>query len=157
MSTNNSRGRGRGSELKETTHYQMLNKCCLERTSRPNTGPPEPYRSQSMAVLPEKFHPTGKENSLAKDDVESKPSSDQQRKSTSRSSTGRARSTRGFREAIRSAVPDTSIITIAKRPDRGGTGNSLLSANRDRRFFLDQRGRNCICTRIISNAIFLAH
>jgi len=55
-----------------------------------------------------------------------KPSSDQQRKSTSRSSVGRARSTRPLRETIRSAVPDSSIISMAKRPDRGGTGKLLF-------------------------------
>ena len=47
-----------------------------------------------------------------------------QRKSTSRSSTGRAKSTRSFRVSLRSAVPDTSIITMAQRPDQGGSGNS---------------------------------
>ncbi|CAF5120965.1 unnamed protein product, partial [Rotaria magnacalcarata] len=39
-----------------------------------------------------------------------KPSSDQQRKSTSRSSVGRARSTRTFRHSLRSAVPESSVI-----------------------------------------------
>jgi len=97
----------------------------LEKVSRPDTGPPEPYRSQSIAVIPEKFHHETKENGTTNHLPSSsgrKPSSDQQRKSTSRSSAGRARSTRPFRASIRSAVPDTSVITMAKRPDRGGTG-----------------------------------
>jgi hypothetical protein len=107
-------------------NYKRLNNyCVLERVSRPDTGPPEPYRSQSMAILPEKFHQENKENNTTNNlpsSSDRKPSSDQQRKSTSRSSAGRARSTRPFRAPIRSAVPDSSVITIAKRPDRGGTG-----------------------------------
>jgi hypothetical protein len=78
-----------------------------------------------MAIIPEKFHPEIKENGTKTHLPSSsgrKPSSDQQRKSTSRSSAGRPRSTRPFRDSIRSAVPDTSVITMAKRPDRGGTG-----------------------------------
>ncbi|CAF4375067.1 unnamed protein product, partial [Rotaria magnacalcarata] len=55
-----------------------------------------------------------------------KPSSDQQRKSTSRSSVGRARSTRTFRHSLRSAVPESSVIAMAKRPDRGGTAGQNL-------------------------------
>lgn len=156
MSTNGSRGRGRGSEWISMTSCKMLTASCLERTSRPNTGPPEPYRSQSMAVLPEKFHPAGKENAI-ENNLGRKPSADEQRKSTSRSSTGRARSTRGFRETIRSAVPDTSIITMAKRPDRGGTGHYPLFANWDWLFFVNQLVKNYRCIPIISNAISLAH
>ncbi|CAF3625397.1 unnamed protein product [Adineta steineri] len=114
MSTSGTRGRGRG-----------------KRASRPDTGPPEPYRSQSMAVISEKFHPETKENGTTNQISPStssgrKPSSDQQRKSTSRSSANRARSTRSFRQAIRSAVPDTSVITMAKRPDHGGTAGQKL-------------------------------
>ncbi len=75
-----------------------------------------------MAIIPEKFHHETKENGTSSG---RKPSSDQQRKSTSRSSVGRARSTRPFRQTIRSAVPDTSVITMAKRPDRGGTGKLI--------------------------------
>ncbi len=100
----------------------------LEKVSRPDTGPPEPYRSQSIAVIPEKFHHETKENGTTNHSSSTtgrKPSSDQQRKSTSRSSAVRARSTRPFRNVIRSAVPDTSVITMAKRPDRGGTGKSF--------------------------------
>lgn len=74
-----------------------------------------------MAIIPEKFHHETKENGTTNHGR--KPSSDQQqRKSTSRSSAGRARSTRPFRDSIRSAVPDTSVITMAQRPDRGGLG-----------------------------------
>lgn len=100
----------------------------LERASRPDAIPPGPYRSQSMAIIPEKSHThselksNGTTNHLPSCSGR-KPSSDQQRKSTSRSSAGRARSTRPFRDSLRSAVPDTSLITMAKRPDRGGTGN----------------------------------
>lgn len=97
-----------------------------ERTGRPDAGPPEPYRSQSMAILPDKSMHHSKHSS----DLSNHPHPsagckypiESQRKSTSRSSTGRARSTRAFRESIRSAVPDTSIITMAKRPDQGGKG-----------------------------------
>jgi len=80
-----------------------------------------------MAVIPEKFHQETKENGTGNHLPSSsgrKPSTDQQRKSTSRSSAGRARSTRPFRQSIRSAVPDTSVITMAKRPDHGGTGRT---------------------------------
>jgi hypothetical protein len=78
-----------------------------------------------MAIIPEKFHHETKENGTTNHLSSSsgrKLSSDKQRKSTSRSSVGRVRSTRPFRNSIRSAVPDTSVITMAKRPDRGGTG-----------------------------------
>jgi hypothetical protein len=78
-----------------------------------------------MAVISEKYHQESKVNGTANHLPSSsgrKPSSDQQRKSTSRSSAGRPRSTRPFRDSIRSAVPDTSVIAMAKRPDRGGTG-----------------------------------
>ncbi|UJR37628.1 hypothetical protein I4U23_030325 [Adineta vaga] len=112
MSSSGSRGRGRG-----------------KRASRPDTGPPEPYRSQSMAVISEKYHPETTENGTTKHLPSSsgrKLSSDQQRKSTSRSSAGRARSTRPFRETIRSAVPDSSVITMAKRPDSGGRAGQKL-------------------------------
>ena len=46
-----------------------------------------------------------------------------QRKSTSRSSTGRAKSTRNFRDAVLSVIPDTALVSFASRPDRGGKGN----------------------------------
>jgi hypothetical protein len=81
-----------------------------------------------MAIIPEKLHHETKENGTTNHSSSTtgrKPSSDQQRKSTSRSSAVRARSTRPFRNVIRSAVPDTSVITMAKRPDRGGTGKSF--------------------------------
>ena len=74
----------------------------LARASRPDKGPLEPYRSQSMAIISDKAH----------------HETDQQRKSTSRS-------TRSFRHSIHSAVPDTSFTTLAKRPDRGGIGMYL--------------------------------
>ena len=80
-------------------------------------------------MMAEKPHSTVKSNGITNHLPSSsgrKPSSDQQRKSTSRSSAGRARSTRPFRDSLRSAVPDTSVISMAKRPDRGGTGRSLL-------------------------------
>ncbi|CAF1938445.1 unnamed protein product [Rotaria magnacalcarata] len=112
MSTSAPRGRGRG-----------------KRTSRPETGPLEPYRSQSMAVIPEKFHREIKDSDTKTNLGASpgrKPSSDQQRKSTSRSSVGRARSTRTFRHSLRSAVPESSVIAMAKRPDRGGTAGQNL-------------------------------
>jgi hypothetical protein len=84
-----------------------------------------------MAIIPEKFHQVDKENAKTSRPPSSstttssgrKPSAEQ-RKSTSRSSAVRAKSTRPFRDSIRSAVPDTSIISIAKRPDEGGKGNS---------------------------------
>jgi len=84
-----------------------------------------------MAIKIEKFHPGNKENSIPNRPPSSsttsstgrKPSADQ-RKSTSRSSAGRAKSTRPLRDSIRSAVPDSAIITLAKRPDQGGTGNN---------------------------------
>jgi hypothetical protein len=95
-----------------------------------------------MAILPEKSHHETKENGTINHLSSSsgrKPSSDQQRKSTSRSSAGRARSTRPFRALIRSAVPDSSVITMAKRPDRGGIGKffQLISLfNRKKIFYL---------------------
>ncbi len=102
----------------------------IERVTRSDKGPPDPYRSQSMAIIPEKFHQGNKENGIPSRPPSSstttssgrKPSAEQ-RKSTSRSSAVRAKSTRPFRDAIRSAVPDTSIISIARRPDQGGKGN----------------------------------
>ena len=136
---------------------------CIERASRPDTGPPEPYRSQSMAIIPEKFHQETKENGTTNHLPSSsgrKPSSDQQRKSTSRSSAGRARSTRPFREAIRSAVPDSSVITMAKRPDHGGTGKheSISFVLYLKRFiFAFQLVRNWKCIQIILNVIYLEH
>ncbi|CAF3647379.1 unnamed protein product [Rotaria sordida] len=117
MSTSGPRGRGRG-----------------KRANRQDTGPLEPYRSQSMAIIPEKFHEGIKENgtknhlpsSSSSSSSGHKSSSDQHPKSTSHSSINRARSTRPFRNSIRSAVPDTSVITMAKRPDRGGTAGQKL-------------------------------
>ncbi|CAF0781179.1 unnamed protein product [Rotaria sp. Silwood1] len=114
MSTSSgTRGRGRG-----------------KRANRSDTGPPEPYRSQSMAIIPQRFHEETKENGvknhLSSSSSEDKSSSDQHHKSTSHSSIGRTRSTRSFRHSIRSAVPDTSVITMAKRPDRGGTAGQQL-------------------------------
>ncbi|CAF1148681.1 unnamed protein product [Rotaria sordida] len=117
MSTSGPRGRGRG-----------------KRANRQDTGPLEPYRSQSMAIIPEKFHEEIKENGTKNHLLSSssssssghKSSSDQHPKSTSHSSINRARSTRPFRNSIRSAVPDTSVITMAKRPDRGGTAGQKL-------------------------------
>ncbi|CAF4239712.1 unnamed protein product, partial [Adineta steineri] len=47
MSASGSRGRGRG-----------------KRFSRSATGPPEPYRSQSMAIIPEKFHQLNIDNNV---------------------------------------------------------------------------------------------
>lgn len=126
MLNSNSRGRGRGSKYHRIdpvnpSTYSPIS----ERLGRSNGIPAEPYRSQSMAILPEKYHYQNQENgTMNKTNTSSgrKPSSDQQRKSTSRSSAGRARSTRPLRETIRSAVPDSSIISMAKRPDRGGIG-----------------------------------
>ncbi len=84
-----------------------------------------------MAIKTEKFHPGNRENGISNRPPSSsttsstgrKPSAEQ-RKSTSRSSASRAKSTHSFRDPIRSAVPDSAIITLAKRPDQGGTGNS---------------------------------
>jgi len=84
-----------------------------------------------MAIKTEKFHPGNKENVITNHPTSSSTMSSSgrklsadQRKSTSRSSTGRAKSTRPLRDSIRSAVPDSAIITMAKRPDQGGIGNS---------------------------------
>ncbi|CAF2623092.1 unnamed protein product [Rotaria sp. Silwood2] len=112
MSTSGPRGRGRG-----------------KRANRPDIGPLEPYRSQSMAIIPEKIHEKTEENGIKNHLPSSsghKSSSDQHHKSTSHSSIGRTRSIRPFRHSIRSAVPDTSVITMAKRPDRGGTAGQKL-------------------------------
>jgi hypothetical protein len=93
-----------------------------------------------MAINTEKLHPRNKENGNINRPLSSSTtssgrklsanqrkstsrSSADQRKSASRSSGGRAKSTHLFRDSIRSAVPDSAIITIAKRPDQGGTGN----------------------------------
>ena len=86
-----------------------------------------------MAIIPEKPHAHCEQQSNGTTNVlpscsGRKPSTDQQRKSTSRSSAGRARSTRPFRDSLRSAVPDTALITMAKRPDRGGTGDFFSSS-----------------------------
>jgi hypothetical protein len=40
-----------------------------------------------------------------------------------RHSTPRARSTHVFRDSLHSNVPEAAILSIAKRPDQGGTGN----------------------------------
>lgn len=112
--------------------FEAIDLINLERASRPDTAPPGPYRSQSMAMTAEKVHSTTKSNGITNHVSSSsgrKPSSDQQRKSTSRSSAGRARSTRPFRDSLRSAVPDSSIISMAKRPDRGGTGTCYLRSH----------------------------
>lgn len=84
-----------------------------------------------MAVKNEKFHPGNRENSATNRPLSSSTTSStgrkpvaEQRKSTSRSSAVRAKSTHFFRDPIRSAVPDSSIVTFAKRPDQGGSGNS---------------------------------
>lgn len=82
-----------------------------------------------MAILPDKSRHEMRENDTKHPlgpSSEHKLSSDHQRKSTSRSSVGRAKSTRSFRHSLRSAVPDTSVITMAKRPDHGGTGKHYL-------------------------------
>lgn len=97
--------------------------------NRPDRGPPEPYRSQSAAVRPQRYRPETRETdnnnhhppSSTNETPSARKQSSEQRHSTSRSSGGRAKSSRPFRETIRSAVPESSIITIAKRPDRGGT------------------------------------
>ncbi|CAF4038008.1 unnamed protein product [Rotaria sp. Silwood2] len=116
MSASASRGRGRG-----------------KRVNRTDIGPPEPYRSQSMAIIPEKFHQGNKENHITNRPPSStttapsgRKSSTDHCKSTSRSSTNRAKSTRSFRNSIRSAVPDTSIMSIAQRPDQGGLAGQKL-------------------------------
>ncbi|CAF1193730.1 unnamed protein product, partial [Rotaria sordida] len=132
MSASGSRGRGRG-----------------RRVNRIDIGPPEPYRSQSIAIIPEKFHQGNKENRMMNRPPSSsstttssgrKPSTDHC-KSTSRSSTNRAKSTHSHRNSIRSAVPDTSIISIAQRPDQGGTeaanrDNTWRPAKKDDRFLI---------------------
>lgn len=102
----------------------------LGTINRSDLGPPEPYRSQSAAIQPQRYRPGNGENgtnnnrppSATNRPATTRRPSNEQRHSTSRSSGGRAKSTRPFRDTIRSAVPDTAIITIAKRPDRGGTG-----------------------------------
>ncbi len=98
--------------------------------NRNNVGPSEPYRSQSMVMNPEGFHSENRENGSANRPPSSsnrsssgRKRSTEKNKSTSRSSVVRAKSTRPLRDAIRSAVPDSSLITMARRPDRGGTGN----------------------------------
>jgi hypothetical protein len=80
-------------------------------------------------MLPEKLHQENGSINRPPSSTVRKPSAEQQRKSTSRSSGGRAKSTRPLREAIRSAVPDTAIISIAKRPDQGGTGIYSFESN----------------------------
>ncbi|CAF1402264.1 unnamed protein product [Adineta steineri] len=123
MSASGSRGRGRG-----------------KRFSRSATGPPEPYRSQSMAIIPEKFHQLNIDNNIPSrppsfstttttTTSSGRKSNGEQRKSTSRSSNGRAKSTRPFRETIRSAVPDSAIVTFARRPDQGGSAGYKLKVN----------------------------
>jgi hypothetical protein len=101
-----------------------------------------------MALKPEKFHSGTKENVISNHPLSSstrsssgRKTSAEQRKSTSRSSAGRAKSTRPFRESIRSAVPDSAIISIAKRPDQGGTGNSQKKKISSILIFLFQVGR----------------
>ena len=107
------------------------NHICLGRINRPDRGPPEPYRSQSAAIKPQRYRPESRENdtnnhppSSMNAATSARKQSTEQRHSTSRSAGGRAKSSRPFREIIRSAVPESSIITIAKRPDRGGTSKS---------------------------------
>ncbi|CAF0858888.1 unnamed protein product [Rotaria sp. Silwood1] len=117
MSATGARGRGRG-----------------KRVNRVDIGPSEPYRSQSIAIIPEIFHQENKENRITNRPPSSssttassiRKSSNDHCKSTSRSSTNRAKSTRSFRNSIRSAVPDTSIISIAQRPDQSGTAGQKL-------------------------------
>lgn len=83
-----------------------------------------------MALMPEKFPQGNKESRIANRPPSAastvassgrKPSADHN-KSTSRSSTNRARSTRTLRNSVRSAVPETKIVKTAERPDKGGTG-----------------------------------
>ncbi|CAF3974303.1 unnamed protein product, partial [Rotaria magnacalcarata] len=116
MSAGESRGRGRG-----------------KRTNRASIGPPEPYRSQSMAIILDKFHQGNKEKRMTNRPPSASTTASSGRKlssdhakSTSRSSASRAKSTRALRTSIRSAVPDTSIITLAERPDQGGTAGQKL-------------------------------
>ncbi|CAF1297196.1 unnamed protein product [Adineta ricciae] len=110
MSASGSRGRGRG-----------------KRPYRSTAGPPEPYRSQSMAITSEKYHQINPDRnnpnrppSMKTNISSGRRTNGDQRKSTSRSSTGRAKSTRAFRDAVQSAIPDTALVSFASRPDRGG-------------------------------------
>lgn len=83
-----------------------------------------------MAVLSEKQQRSVRETQILNSisgTSSRKTSNEHQRKSTSRSSAGRPRSTRTYRDSIRSAVPETSIITMAKRPDQGGKGDRFSS------------------------------
>ncbi len=145
--TGGANGRGRGSKINKWICLLNFELMILERVDRHNIGPSEPYRSQSMVMKPEKFHSENKENGgtnhpLASSNRSSsgRKRSTEQHKSTSRSSTVRAKSTRPLRDAIRSAVPDSSIISMAKRPDRGGTGNLKTFWNfLDQKFFVFKR------------------
>ncbi|UJR08589.1 hypothetical protein I4U23_012848 [Adineta vaga] len=113
MSASGCHGRGRG-----------------KRFNRSTAGPPEPYRSQSMAIKPEKFHPGNKDNNTSNRPPSSssgRRSNGDQRKSTSRSSTARAKSTRFFRDPIHSAVPETALVSFASRPDQGGIAGRQLN------------------------------
>ena len=74
------------------------------RINRANVAPPEPYRSQSIAVTP-----NGQRNARPASSLPAQPIS-------------RARSSRPLGDSLRSAVLETSILSIAKRPDAGGTG-----------------------------------
>jgi hypothetical protein len=119
-----------------------------------------------MAIKPETFHFGNKENGIPNRPLSSsnrsssgRKRSTEQRKSTSRSSGGRAKSTRPFRDSIRSAVPDSSIISMAKRPDRGGTGNLKKNTFEflNQRFLFFKRDVPYVYSLIISNAISLEH
>lgn len=82
-----------------------------------------------MAVIPGRSHKGSEENDAHGDISLSSgyiSSPNHHHKSTSRSSIGRTRSTRPFKYSIRSAVPDTSVITLAKRPDQGGIGKKFI-------------------------------
>lgn len=88
----------------------------LERINRVDNGPPEPFRSQSVLLNAEKFH--------SELDLHNRPPS--VHKSRSRSSTNRAKSTRPFRNSLRSVVPETTILSMAQRPDQGGLGTCTI-------------------------------
>ena len=99
-STSQGRGRGRG----------------RGRVSRTDAGAPEPYRSQSMTFGSEKPSVRNDQNALL-------PSLSTLPSVNERHSSPRARSTDLFANALHSNVPEAAILSIAKRPDHGGTGN----------------------------------
>ena len=99
-----------------------------------------------MAIIPEKIYQETKRKSANNNSPSpsgSKSSIAEQRQSTSRSSVCRARSTHPLRHSIRSAVPDTSVLTMAKRPDRGGAGKScnILALERKKSYTFNIAGQ----------------